>query len=213
MTPRFQKLEAIVVLGAQIIRREDLSIGLALHTEMRARAAGFAYKLGVASMLIVSGGHNVGVRYSLKDNKILPEPSFNPFARIKARLYPSEARVMAGFLHENYGIPWNAMILEEESVDTQQNAAYCSRIIRRLGINEIGLLTSLYHLKQATASFKKIGLDVKPLCAEDLLALEDRTWIDRIVEYYSDLRGGEQWNAEQIRSRLQRGESTAAGLI
>jgi hypothetical protein len=79
-----------------------------LHTEMRARAAGFAYKLGVASMLIVSGGHNVGVRYSLKDNKILPEPSLNPFARIKARLYPSEARVMAGFLHENYGIPWNA---------------------------------------------------------------------------------------------------------
>jgi len=45
-----------------------------LHTEMRARAAGFAYKLGVASMLIVSGGHNVGVRYSLKDNKILRTP-------------------------------------------------------------------------------------------------------------------------------------------
>lgn len=210
--PDFRKHEAVVVLGAQIIRRPDRKIALAFHTEMRARAAGVAYRSGMASLLIVSGGHNTGVRYSLQTNTVFPEPNLSPFALIKARLYPSEARVIAQFLHEAYAVDWRAMILEEKSTDTDQNADNCKRIIERRGLTRIAVLTSLYHMEKAMTSFRKSGLDVRPLYAEDLLIIEDQTWINRIVEYYMLPRGGKSWDVERIRRNLLGGWSVATEL-
>jgi uncharacterized SAM-binding protein YcdF (DUF218 family) len=208
----FNRYEAVVVLGAQIVRKPDRSIMLAFHTEMRARAAGVAYRSRIAPLLIVSGGHNVGVRYSLRTNTVFPEPNLSPFALIKARLFPSEARVIAEFLHKDYAVHWDAMILEEKSVDTDQNADNCKRIIERRGLKEIALLTSLYHMEKAAVSFRRSGLDVKQLYAEDLLITEDQSWIDRIVEYYMLPRGDRSWDTRRIHSNLQRGESIAVGL-
>lgn len=211
--PDFSRYEAIVVLGAQIVRRPDGKIELAFHTEMRARAAGVAYRSGIAPLLIVSGGHNVAVRYSLQTNAVFSKPNLSPFALIKARLYPSEARVIAEFLHKSYAVDWKAMILEEKSADTDQNADNCKRIIERKSLKGIAVLTSLYHMEKAIKSFRKSGLDAKPLYAEDLLIIEDQSWINRIVEYYMLPRGGKSWDTERIRRNLQRGGSVATGLV
>lgn len=204
--------EAVIVLGGQIIRKQDRSIGLAFHTEMRARAAGTACRSGMTSKLIISGGHNVGIRYSIKDNKILQKPNYNPLALILARRYPSEAEVIAEFVHRNYGVEGDCMILEEDSTSTEENARNCARIVERLSLKKTALLTSLYHMSSACACFVKEGLDPEPLYAEDLSILEGEAWIGKIAEYYSQPRGGKLWDVEKIRSNLQRGQSIATGL-
>jgi uncharacterized SAM-binding protein YcdF (DUF218 family) len=211
--PNSSRYEAIIVLGAQIVRRPDREIALAFHTEMRVRAAGVAYRSGIASLLIISGGHNVGVRYSLQTNTIFSEPNLSPLALIKARLYPSEARVIAEFLHKAYAVDWRAMVLEEKSTDTDQNANNCKRIIERRGLKEIAVLTSLYHMEKTITSFRKSGLGAKPLYAEDFLIIEDKSWINRIVEYYTFPRGGRSWDNERIRRNLQGEQSIATGLV
>ena len=213
MTPSMKKYDAVIVLGAQIIRESHGRMAPAFHTEMRARAAGIAFKLGVTSALIISGGHNVGVRYSLKDNKVFAEPNLSPFARIRARLHHSEAKIIADFLQKSYGVPRNAMILEEGSRDTQQNARNCLKIVERLDARSTALLTLLYHMERAMTEFQKAGSSVTPLYAEDLLILEDSSWVDRIVEYYSSPRGERQWNPERIRNNLQEGNSIATGFL
>jgi len=204
--------EAVIVLGGQIVRKQDRSIGLALHTEMRARAAGVACKSGMTSRLIISGGHNVGVRYSLKDNEVFPQPNYSPLALILARLYPSEAKVIADFVHRNYGVQRDCMILEKDSTSTEENARNCARIVERPGLKRIALLTSLYHMKNACACFVKEGLNPEPLYAEDLLMREDQAWVGKIAEYYSHPRGEKQWDVERIQSNLQSGQSIATGL-
>jgi hypothetical protein len=67
-------------------------------------------------------------------------------------------------------------------------------------------------MEKAAVSFRRSGLDVKQLYAEDLLITEDQSWINRIVEYYMLSRGGRSWDTGRIGSNLQRGESIAVGL-
>jgi len=212
MTFYLRSHEAVIVLGGQIVRKQDRSIGMAPHTEMRARAAGLACKSGVTSRLIISGGHSVGVRYSLKDNTVFSEPNYSLLALISARLYPSEAKVVADFVHMNYRVQRSSMVLEEKSVNTEQNARNCARIVEKLSLTKTALLTSLYHMEKALACFMEEDLNLEPLYAEDLLILEDRTWILKVAEYYSHPRGGRQWDAERIRDNLERGKSIATGL-
>jgi len=204
--------EAVMILGGQIVRKQDRSIGLAFHTEMRARAAGLAWRSGMTSKLIISGGHNVGVRYSLRENRIFPKPNYSPLALILAKLYPSEAKVIADFVHRNYGVQGSCMVLEEHSTSTEENARNCARIVERLGLKKTAVLTSLYHMRSACECFVKEGLNPEPLYAEDLLILEAEAWIGMIAEYYSHPRGGKQWDVDRIRSNLQRGQSIATGL-
>ena len=213
MSPRDKTYGAVIVLSGQIVREESGGVSLAFHTEMRARAAGLTYSLGMTRTLVITGGHNVGVRYSLRDNRVFERPNLSPFALIKAKLYPSEASVMAEFVHRKYAVPRGAMILEENSIDTRQNAQECRRIIKRLCPKSIGVLTLLYHMERAIEDFAMEGLKAEPIYAEDLLILEDRSWVDRIVEYYSSPRGGKQWNPHKIRTNLQEGKGVSAGLV
>lgn len=211
--PTMQGYDVVVVLGAQIIRNQHGRIIPAFHTEMRARAAGIAYKLGLTMIVIISGGHNVGVRYSFKDNSVFPKPNLNLFALIRARLYPSEASVMAEFIRKAYAVPRSAMNLEERSTDTKANAENCRIVVERLHARRVAILTHLYHMERAMDDFKEVRLNPDPLYAEDLLVLDDHSWIDRIVEYYSNPRGGRQWDTATIRKNLENRESIAKGLV
>lgn len=209
----------VVVLGARVGLKKGKMVP-ALHTEMRARAAGTAYRKNLTPRFVLTGGYNIGVRYGL--DLLIPtfgaegsnrKPNFSEKSGIKAKRYRSEASVMAEFIRKNYNMPPEALILEEDSRTTEENARYCKLIVERCGFKKIGLLTSLYHMERALKEFRKAGLKVEPIFAEDLLPLESKQWINRICKYYSRPKGGKQWPIKKIRAILTGSNRSLAELI
>ncbi|WP_322997376.1 YdcF family protein [Castellaniella sp.] len=73
----------------------------------------------------------------------------------------SEASMMAQAL-ERDGVPANAIIQEDHSLTTYQNAVYSAAILREHGIQQFLLVTSALHMPRAMASFQKQGLNPVP---------------------------------------------------
>ncbi|WP_269497442.1 YdcF family protein [Castellaniella sp. S9] len=69
----------------------------------------------------------------------------------------SEAHMMAMAL-SNQGVPSHAIIQEDHSFTTRENAVYTAEVLRRLNIDRILLVTSALHMPRAMASFQKTGL-------------------------------------------------------
>ena len=73
----------------------------------------------------------------------------------------SEARAMATFLSD-LGVPEQAMLFEETSRNTRQNAVFSATLLRARGIDRILLVTSALHMPRAVALFTAQGLQVIP---------------------------------------------------
>src|SRR3546814_3579375 len=69
----------------------------------------------------------------------------------------SEAQMMANSLKED-GIPDSAMVLENRSFTTHENALYTTRKLKERHIDQILLVTSALHMPRAMAVFKKQGI-------------------------------------------------------
>ena len=64
------------------------------------------------------------------------------------------------------GVPRNAILLEEKSTSTKENAIFTKDILKRHGYTSLILVTSAYHSKRANKIFKKImGNEIKVLSA------------------------------------------------
>jgi len=179
-----EEYDLAIVLGSQV-KKWDNRYFLALHTELKARAAGIAYQMGVVKKFIISGGYNFGVRYDY--SRILETPNFSFEAFALARWKKSEAQIIAEFLHEEYNVPLQDMLLEELSATTEENVEFLKILLKRQTFNfakRIGVLTLLPHMERALPLFKKANLNVKPIFAEELLVLE-KYGVDKICEYYS----------------------------
>lgn|SRR6185312_1550616 len=61
-----------------------------------------------------------------------------------------------------YGIPRNAILTEDRSRDTHENALFTSELLRHDRRPKV-LLTSDYHMFRAFHAFRKAGLEVSPL--------------------------------------------------
>ena len=60
------------------------------------------------------------------------------------------------------GVPASAIIIEEDSVDTYENAQNTARIIKDQNVSSIILVTSPYHQRRASIEFKRaLGKDIK----------------------------------------------------
>ena len=71
----------------------------------------------------------------------------------------SEADRMAGAI-ERLGVPHSALLLEQRSRDTRDNARFTAAIARQRGIRRIALVTSSLHMPRARLLFRDAGLDV-----------------------------------------------------
>ncbi|OOG37784.1 hypothetical protein B0E51_15815 [Rhodanobacter sp. C05] len=71
------------------------------------------------------------------------------------------AQDMARML-EQQGVPSTALLIEDRSKTTYENALYSAAILRHQGIQRILLVTSALHMPRAVASFRKQGMDVVP---------------------------------------------------
>ncbi|WP_244177413.1 YdcF family protein [Marinobacter vinifirmus] len=92
----------------------------------------------------------------------------------------SEAEAMQRFMVD-LGVPEQAILLEQQSRNTTQNAEHSAEILAEQGINRILLITSAYHMPRAKGLFQAQGLEVIPV-ATDQEVLSRPLWRDLLPE-------------------------------
>jgi uncharacterized SAM-binding protein YcdF (DUF218 family) len=120
------------------------------------------YKEGKAPLILLSGGEITW----LSDGSATP------------------AQDMAQILN-SLGVPSQALIIEDKSRNTYENALYAKELLSARGIKTILLVTSAMHMPRAVALFEEQGFDVIPLPV-DYSVVEgpssaDSTWMTRIL--------------------------------
>jgi uncharacterized SAM-binding protein YcdF (DUF218 family) len=137
--------EAIVVLGG-VIHMPSAQHGHSalLDPSDRLLEALRLYRAGKAPLVLCSGGNN---------------PVF-----AANRPFP-EAKIACQLLEE-WGIPEQAVLLEDQSENTQENAAFSYRLLQARGIRRILLVTSAVHMPRAMAAFRKAGFEATPAPAD-----------------------------------------------
>ncbi len=109
------------------------------------------YREGKAPLILVTGGH-------------LPW-SFSP---------QGAAQEMADLM-TFMGVPENAILLEEESANTYENAIFTKNILAPRGITRIILVTSAFHMPRSVAVFEKQGFEVIPAPTDFIVTQFDQT--------------------------------------
>ena len=80
-----------------------------------------------------------------------------------------------------YGVPRQAMIADQLSTSTRENALSAARIIQGIPGNKV-LLTSDFHMYRAIRTFRKLGIEVAPMAAPDLSQIS-RYWYGRFPAF------------------------------
>jgi uncharacterized SAM-binding protein YcdF (DUF218 family) len=144
--PADHKPAAIVVLGGEIIRNHAGQLNARpgpLTFERLQTAAALARKTGLP--ILVSGG-------------------------LTQADVPAVATVMAKSLTDDFGVPprW----IEDQSIDTWENARLSAAILRNEGIDSVYVVTSSWHMPRALLSFAGTDLHVTaaPTPLDDPLA-------------------------------------------
>ncbi len=131
---------AIVVLGGST--RGDTAAGQPADLNGQADRLVYAaqlHHLGKAPLLVVSGGSAGHVR--------------------------SEAEEMAEIL-AIMGVPPRAIVLEEHSRTTYENALYTAQLLRHRHIDRVLLVTSAFHMARAEGVFVRQGVEVIPAATD-----------------------------------------------
>lgn len=132
------KADAIVVLGGghygSWMRRDRVDPDELRHSRLAAGAR--AWLAGRAPLIILSGGSNGGAR--------------------------SEAETMAMAIAKT-GIPASALLLEERSDSTRDNAEMIAALAREHGMRTMLLVTSSVHMPRAALLFRDAGIEVVPV--------------------------------------------------
>jgi len=129
--------QALVVLGGALSPPSGRSTEIDLQSASdRVWYAARLFHAGKAPLLLLSGGSDPSAAYS-------------------------EARAMAVFL-QDLGVPPQAMVLEEMSRNTRQNAAFSASLLKARGIDRILLVTSALHMPRALPLFAAQGLHPVP---------------------------------------------------
>lgn len=201
--------DLVIHLGSQV-QFVDGQYFLAPHTRMRTEASAVVLKTSIAPRLMVSGGSNFGVRYG--DEGLLKPPVFTFEAFADADFFrKSEAAVIKEVLVNEFGLTSLCIFAETLSSTTEENAEFVKIVLRRrpmfTGNEKVAILTLLYHMEKALPVFRGAGLNVDPLFAENVLANNDPSQIDRICDYYSTPKGGKLYPVGHVRQLLTEGKS------
>jgi uncharacterized SAM-binding protein YcdF (DUF218 family) len=133
---RLPKADAIVVLGGgayEYLGHTDLGPDDLVNSRLAAGAR--AWMAGRAPLIILSGG---------------------------GRGVHTEARRMAKVIRR-WGIPTAALLLEECSHNTRDNAFFTAQLAKDHRLQRVLLVTSALHMPRASLLFRNAGLDVVPV--------------------------------------------------
>lgn len=106
-------------------------------TEERVQHAIDIFKRGLAQHLVLSSGYVYSFR---------------------------EAQVMRSLAMQQ-GVPEEAIVLEEQSIDTHQNVVFVNDILKRHGWRSALLVSSPYHMRRALLAWRKAAPDVRVIPA------------------------------------------------
>lgn len=128
------RADAIVLLGGGVRARvNDHSLGNLNRWADRILYSAVLYQEGKAPRIVASGGG--------KENG------------------DTEAGLMRDILAV-MGVPADAVVLENKSLTTHDNARYTAPLLRENGWDKVLLVTSAFHMRRAVASFRAEGIDV-----------------------------------------------------
>lgn len=143
-----ERYDALVVLGHSFSIKNGHP-DLSLSARMTGRAAGILFQMGVAPLIIFSGGYTAGREGDRE----------------------SEAKAICSYTHKRFpSIPPEASVLEEQSFDTLSNAEQVANILRARGIQKAALLTRGDHLPRTQLLFSDHGIQTKGYTCEQVLA-------------------------------------------
>ncbi len=139
--------QAIVLLGGSLNMPSDAhpSSGIVASSD-RILEAMRLYRAGKAPLIVASGGDS-------------------PLSKSYGNTH--EAEEMRAMLEE-WGIPESAILVEDRSINTHENAMFTHQLLQARGINQIILVTSATHMPRAAATFRKVGFNVAPAPADFL---------------------------------------------
>ncbi|WP_160139916.1 YdcF family protein [Chryseobacterium sp. c4a] len=83
----------------------------------------------------------------------------------KGRGHISEAELFS----ENFkqmGVPDSDLIKEDQSMNTYQNAKFSNEILKKMGVSNLYLVTSGFHMKRSVALFRTFGLKPIPQASD-----------------------------------------------
>ena len=129
--------DAIVVLGGDVAIPNSPRVTSQLNGNRLIHAYRL-YRAGKAPVILISGGN------------VFPQEGLDPEAFYSRRLL------------EEFGVPSDAILLESDSRNTHENAVRTRKILGAIGIDQILLVTSGFHMKRAVLTFEKSGFDVIP---------------------------------------------------
>ena len=131
------QVDAIVVLGGDV----GIPSPPRLASELQGNRLFHTLRLfraGKAPMIMISGG--------------------NPFPQAGLQGEAAYSKLIL----EEMGVPGQAILTEEDSRNTRENALNARRILGGLGVDRILLVTSGIHMPRAVKTFEKAGFDVVP---------------------------------------------------
>lgn len=79
-------------------------------------------------------------------------------------------------------VPASAMMLEQVSRNTHDNAVFSAPLLAERGWSRVLLVTSAFHMRRATALFAAQGVTVIPAPTDHHISnmLDERDWLDRV---------------------------------
>lgn len=153
------KADAIVVLGGGTVTKSDPRPTVEVNgAGDRILYAVKLYREGAAD-LILSGGSYIG----WKDGQVLTENGIS-----------SPASEMAELMTDLLNIPREALLIQDLSVNTYEEAVEDAKLLKERGMNRIILVSSATHMRRAVPLFEKQGLEVIPAPTD--FSYSDQEW-------------------------------------
>jgi uncharacterized SAM-binding protein YcdF (DUF218 family) len=150
---RAQPAEAIVVLGSRVYPGGVPGPSLT----RRSQHAAELFSQGLAPRIVCTGGQG--------DSTI-----------------PSEAQVACGLIAAA-GVPASALLREDRSHSTEENALYTAALLAPLGVRRVLIVSDSYHLFRAEVLFRQAGLE--PVSSPAMIRGARLHWVER---YYRGTR-------------------------
>jgi uncharacterized SAM-binding protein YcdF (DUF218 family) len=129
--------DVIVLLGGDV----GLPVPPRTESQLHGNRLLHAFRLfeaGKAPLILVTGGN------------VFPQEGLSAEAAYSKAILAS------------WGVPDDAILTENKSRNTRQNALYSHQILSAKGVDKILLVTGAFHMPRAAAVFRQVGFEVIP---------------------------------------------------
>lgn len=154
-----EKADAIVVLGGGTVTKADPRPTIEVNgAGDRVLYAAKLYREGAADHIVLGGSY-----ISWRDGEMLTENGGS-----------SPASEMADLMVNLLDVPQEALIIQDHSVNTYEEAVEDAKLLKERGLNRILLVSSATHMRRAVPLFEKQGLEVIPAPTD--FSFSDQEW-------------------------------------